>query len=135
MFKSIAFLILFLLPLLCFGYTNFTDPPADVGPFITFFFDRVPALKGMGVVAIIGFVLTLFVGILKMNGWFKTQFDKWGKWKFILIMILGAIAELCINWPTPFTLAGFLNIIATGALGSGAVSIAFHHVLDYKKTS
>jgi len=128
MFKKIFLLLLLFLPLFCFGYENLPETPTDLNSFSQWFFSSIP-VKGAGWIVITGFVLTLLVGITKLTP-LKAIFDKLGSWKFVLIMILGALAELIINFPTPFTLAGFLNIVATGALGTGSVSIAFHHILN-----
>ncbi len=127
-FKSLFLFFIILFPVLCFSYDNFVAPPEDTTSFVQWFFSSFPA-SGAGWMVITGFVLTLIVGVLKLTS-LKSWFDKLGSWKFAFIMILGAVAELVINLPSPFTWSGFLNIVATGALGTGSISIAIHHILD-----
>lgn len=126
--KKFILFLLIIFPVMCLGYTNFSGPPEDTSGFLNWFFASMPT-AGSGWMIITAFAMTVVIGILKLTK-LKTFFDKFGNWKFLLVMFIGAVVELIMNLPSPFTWSGFLNIIATGALGTGSISIAFHHVIN-----
>lgn len=129
--KFLLLFVLFLVPLMCFGYDNLVSPPEDLGELLKMFFSQAGSVKGQGITILIAFGLTTLLGLFKyFSITFKIVFDKLGNWKFILPLILGAVAELLLNLPKPVTLAGFITTLITGISGVGALSIFFHHVLD-----
>lgn len=124
--------MLLIVPCLLFGYENLTPAPEGLGDFFSWLFSTVKTVQGQGWTVMTAFVLTGIVGLFKLTP-LKIYFDKLGKWKFILIMALGAGAELLFNIPRPFTFSGVISVIITGASGTGALSIAFHHIIDKLK--
>jgi hypothetical protein len=125
---------LLLVPVICLGYDNVVAPPEDPAGFASWFFPGTSAIKGQGHLVVVAFILTTAIGIIKMTP-LKTLFDKLGSWKSIIVAILGAIAELFLNWPSPATFNNIMTIFLTGAAGTGMISSGLHHALDgFKQT-
>jgi len=107
-----------------------TNPPADSSNYIQWFFDSIKSLKGATANLIIAFVLSALIGAMKMPAIIKLKFwDKLGKWKFTIPLILGAIVALLIVWPTPFSWASLVQIIVAGAIGNGGLAIAIREII------
>jgi len=122
-------LILFLLiPFMLFGYDPITQPPEDMGQFISWFMNNVGGVGAHGANYVIAFICTVLIGILKSITPLKPIWDRLGKWKMTIPIILGAIGEVALNFPSPFAWSGFFQMLIVGATGAGAVSIALHHV-------
>jgi Sec-independent protein translocase protein TatA len=116
-----------LFPILLLGYENLGTTPEDVGGFITWFTTNAKTLPGAGGLAITAFILTCLLGIFKLTP-LRKYWDKLGKWKVVIPLVLGAVAELIINFPSPFTWQGLLTVFIAGVTGSGALAIAINQV-------
>lgn len=120
-------MVILLFPLVVLAYDNLPTTPEDVGGFVGWFTQNVQTLSGAGALAIVAFVLTCLIGIFKLTP-LQKYWDKLGKWKVIIPLVLGAIAELIINFPNPFTWQGLITVIIAGVTGSGALAIAINQV-------
>lgn len=131
--KALGF-VLWVLFILMIGldvmaYTNITPPPETVDGFIKWFFSEAKSMNGAGLTVIIAFSMTVILGLFKFTP-LKPVWDKLGNWKFVIPMAAGAIGEVALNWPSPFSWAILATQIVTGATGTGLLAVAFHHVAD-----
>ena len=125
-FGSSALISLLLIPVLSFGYTIFDAPPEDPVAFIKWAFNSITSFRGASASVITGTSITILLWIFN---YFKTKvfMEKLGEWKFIIPLVLGAIAELVFNFPDPFTWSALISVIVAGASMNGALAIAIHH--------
>ena len=123
----LALMVLF--PMFAFSYDNLTEAPEGIGEFLAWAFANAKPAFGAGAASATAFVCTVLLGISKFTP-LKPVFDKLGNFKFIIPMILGAVAELALNFPTPFSVKALVIMLYTGAMGTGTAAIAFHHIAD-----
>jgi hypothetical protein len=115
-----------LIPVYLSAYEVLSLPPDDPIEFLQWAFVTITSFKGASVSIIVGCSITILLWIFN---YFKTKtfMDKLGKWKFVVPIGLGALAELCFNFPAPFTWSNLVAVIVKGASMNGAVAIALHH--------
>lgn len=128
MFLLVIVLLVLAIPLALFGYDPLTLPPDDISGFLGWLASGAQNLKGSSSTLIIAFVLSAIIGIFKLTP-LSTWFEKLGKWRFIIPISLGGIAELLINWPAPFAFGSLVTILVSGIVGPGALAIAVYHAL------
>jgi hypothetical protein len=124
------FFLFLLLPLLAIAQTvtptpipPLLNPPTDTGEFIGWLFSSVKSLSGASSTLIIAFVLTVIIGAFKLTPLIK-YWDKLGKWKFTVPLLLAAVVEVLMNMPKPFAWGAFISQLIVGAFGTGTVAIA-----------
>jgi hypothetical protein len=117
---------LLILPVCLFAYELLSVPPEDPAEFISWAFAVITSFKGASASVIVGGSITILLWIFN---YFKTKtfMDRLGNWKFIIPIGLGAIAELCFNFPETFTWSALLAVLSKGATMNGAIAIALHH--------
>lgn len=127
--KKILFILAMLIPVVVLAQTAtplptpILNPPVETGEFIGWFFSSIKTLSGASATLIIAFILTVLIGLFKLTP-LKTFWDKLGKWKFVVPLALGAIVEIIMNLPNPFTWGAFAGQLIAGAFGTGTVAIA-----------
>lgn len=119
--------MIFLMPLIALAYENLPATPDDVGGFVSWFTQTVQTLPGTGALIIVAFVLTAMIGIFKLTP-LQKYWDKLGKWKVVIPLVLGAVAELVLNFPSPFTWQALITVVMSGITGSGALAIAINQL-------
>lgn len=119
-------------PLTAFAYVV-SEVPSEIGPWFQWLITEIGNAKGQGWYVILGISIWALVGICKFSI-LKTYFDKLGKWKFTIPIVLAVFADLFVNFPNPFTWGALLSVLVTSAGSGGTLAIAFHHIIDsFKK--
>jgi hypothetical protein len=129
-----AFSVFFLLTMcaytaIAFGYDNLPAQDGDMGGWFMSLVEMIKNWGSLGWHGIVAAMIVLVIGLTKIS-FIKVYWDKLGAWKFVIPLALGAVAELILNFPKPFQWGTFIGVIITGIGGSGALSIAVHHIFD-----
>jgi hypothetical protein len=118
-----------------FGYETIPAEPSDFNSLIEMVMSAFSAFKAGSIGMGVGLVITVLLGLMKMVPMLKGMFDKLGAWKFVIPMILGAIAEIAFNLPSDISFSAVMSLVIKGVQANGMVAIAFHHILEKFKNS
>ena len=127
MFLFVSTLILFSFNAL--AYTVLQPAPGEVVPWIQWLMSEVGSVKGQGWPLMVALGLWALVGVTKFT-FLKKYFDKLGKYKFLVPLLGGALAEVFFNLPQPFSFSALIAMFVAGAGQQGLLAVAFHHLID-----
>lgn len=121
-----ALISLLIIPVYLSAYEVLNLPPDDPIEFLQWTYATVTSFKGASVSIVVGSSITILLWIFN---YFRTKeyMDRLKEWKFIIPIGLGALAEICFNFPEQFTWNTLIAVIVRGASMNGAVAIALHH--------
>lgn len=129
LYVAISFITMLMLTAVAWAYDNLPEQSGDLGAWFQALVDMIKNHADLGWRGLTAGSIVLLIGISKFT-FVKPYWDKLGAWKFAIPLALGAIGELILNFPVPFQWGTFISVIITGVAGSGALSIAIHHIMD-----
>jgi hypothetical protein len=126
--KLLAALSLLLFASSAYAYTVLGEVPGDPLEWIKWAYTQVLSAKASSSAVKVGLLLWALIGLSKFTS-LKKYFDKLGKWKSALPLVLGATAELLYNMPDKAGVSSIFAVLLAGASGSGLISVAWHHIV------